>query len=60
VGNLNAYVNGTLVSFNKPSVKRTMRLPMSRQLRVVSELIRREIFTKEELDVPVSYLKIFK
>jgi DNA polymerase-3 subunit alpha len=40
-------------------VKRTMRLPMSRQLRVVLELIR-EIFTKEELDVPASYLKIFK
>jgi DNA polymerase-3 subunit alpha len=37
-----------------------MRLPMSRQLRVVFELIRREIFTKEELDVPASYFKDFQ
>jgi DNA polymerase-3 subunit alpha len=37
-----------------------MRLPMSRQLRVVSELICREIFTAEELDVPASYFKDFQ
>jgi DNA polymerase-3 subunit alpha len=39
-GGKNAYVNGTALFSINLSVKRTMRLPMSRQLRVFLELIR--------------------
>jgi DNA polymerase-3 subunit alpha len=46
--------------FNKPSVKRTMRLPMSSNYALFLGVNTSRFFTKEELDVRWTYFKILK